>query len=97
MDECDITLRELNKIKAAFIHILMGIHHLRIEYPGSDKPGEKSKAGKRTKKAKETKRDLMPEKDESVNTESADLNKKSNHEQFEQVHKPNNSGEEKKD
>ena len=97
LDECDITLRELNKIKAAFIHILMGIHHLRIEYPGSDKPGEKSKAGKRTKKAKETKRDLMPEKDESVNTESADLNKKSNHEQFEQAHKPNNSGEGKKD
>ena len=33
LDECDLTLREIKKIKEAFIHILMGIHHLRIEYP----------------------------------------------------------------
>ncbi len=33
LDECDLTLQEIKMIKEAFIHILMGIHHLRIEYP----------------------------------------------------------------
>lgn len=42
LDECDLTLRGLNKIKEAFIPILMGIHHLRIEYPGEGQ-GEKTK------------------------------------------------------
>ena len=42
LDECDITLRELNKIKGAFIRILMGIHHLRIEYPTEEKIRERS-------------------------------------------------------
>ncbi len=41
LDECDITLRELNKIKGAFVRVLMGIHHLRIEYPSDDKVKEK--------------------------------------------------------
>jgi putative nucleotidyltransferase with HDIG domain len=40
LDECDITLRELNKIKGAFTRILMGVHHIRVEYPNDD---EKSK------------------------------------------------------
>lgn len=43
LDECDITLRELNKIKGAFVRILMGIHHLRIEYPTEEKSREKSR------------------------------------------------------
>ncbi|MBN2365823.1 MAG: HDIG domain-containing protein [Calditrichaeota bacterium] len=41
LDECDITLRELNKIKSAFVRVLMGIHHLRIEYPSEEKNQEK--------------------------------------------------------
>jgi putative nucleotidyltransferase with HDIG domain len=43
LDECDITLRELNKIKAAFVRVLMGIHHIRIEYPSEEKPKEKNR------------------------------------------------------
>jgi putative nucleotidyltransferase with HDIG domain len=43
LDECDITLRELNKVKGAFIRILMGIHHLRIEYPTEEKQKNKAK------------------------------------------------------
>jgi membrane-associated HD superfamily phosphohydrolase len=43
LDECDITLRELNKIKAALVRILMGIHHIRIEYPSEEKPKEKNR------------------------------------------------------
>jgi len=33
LEESNLTLREINQIKQAFIPILLGIHHLRIEYP----------------------------------------------------------------
>lgn len=39
LDECDLTLKDINLIKEAFIPILTGIHHLRIEYP--DENGKK--------------------------------------------------------
>jgi len=32
LDECDLTLRDLNRIGKAFVRILLGIYHLRIEY-----------------------------------------------------------------
>ena len=33
LDECNLTLRDLTKIKEAFFKILIGIHHQRIKYP----------------------------------------------------------------
>lgn len=33
LDNCDITFRDLNKIKGAFLSSLTGIYHKRIEYP----------------------------------------------------------------
>lgn len=33
LDECDLTLKDLTDIAAAFTHILAGIYHKRIEYP----------------------------------------------------------------
>ncbi|MDO8462033.1 MAG: HDIG domain-containing protein [Deltaproteobacteria bacterium] len=33
LDECDLTLRDLNLIAHSFVRILMGIYHKRIEYP----------------------------------------------------------------
>jgi membrane-associated HD superfamily phosphohydrolase len=33
LDECDLTLRDLSKIKEAFLKILVGIHHQRLVYP----------------------------------------------------------------
>ncbi len=36
LDDSDLTLKEINRIKEAFVLILMGIHHLRIEYPKED-------------------------------------------------------------
>lgn len=33
LDECELTLRDLNEIAKAFSHILFGIYHQRIEYP----------------------------------------------------------------
>ncbi|MEW5784667.1 MAG: HDIG domain-containing metalloprotein [Bacillota bacterium] len=36
MDECDLTLRELDQIGDAFVFIMSGIYHSRIEYPEKD-------------------------------------------------------------
>lgn len=33
LDECDLTLKDLTKIKESFLKILVGIHHHRIKYP----------------------------------------------------------------
>lgn len=33
LDECDLTLKDLTKIKESFLKILIGIHHHRIKYP----------------------------------------------------------------
>jgi putative nucleotidyltransferase with HDIG domain len=33
LDECDLTLKDLNKIDKTFIHILSAIYHSRVEYP----------------------------------------------------------------
>ena len=38
LDECELTLKDLDKIAAAFIRILNGIYHVRPEYPGAKKP-----------------------------------------------------------
>ncbi|HBI27222.1 MAG TPA: phosphohydrolase, partial [Peptococcaceae bacterium] len=32
-DECDLTLKDLNEIAIAFVRVLGGIFHSRIEYP----------------------------------------------------------------
>lgn len=37
LDECELTLRDLSKIKSAFLKILVGIHHSRMKYPESEK------------------------------------------------------------
>jgi putative nucleotidyltransferase with HDIG domain len=36
LDECDITLRELNMVKDSFVKTLLAIQHHRISYPGYD-------------------------------------------------------------
>jgi putative nucleotidyltransferase with HDIG domain len=33
LDECDLTLRDLSKIRSSFVKILSGIHHARLQYP----------------------------------------------------------------
>ena len=32
-DECDLTLRDLDRIREAFVAQLLGMYHRRIEYP----------------------------------------------------------------
>jgi hypothetical protein len=34
-DECDITLRDIERIRAAFVAQLLGMYHQRIAYPQS--------------------------------------------------------------
>ena len=36
LNECDLTLRDLEKISNSFLRVLMGIHHQRVSYPGFD-------------------------------------------------------------
>jgi hypothetical protein len=34
-DECDLTLRDLNRIQEAFVSQLLGMYHQRVAYPQS--------------------------------------------------------------
>ncbi|WP_035796869.1 HD family phosphohydrolase [Clostridium akagii] len=45
LDDCDLTFRELNEIRKAFLSALNGIYHQRIEYP-TDKSQLGQKKGK---------------------------------------------------
>jgi putative nucleotidyltransferase with HDIG domain len=52
LDECNLTLRDLARVREAFIPLLTGIHHARIAYPGqkerearSDRNGERKVSG----------------------------------------------------
>jgi membrane-associated HD superfamily phosphohydrolase len=37
LDECNLTLKDLEKISAVFVRILSGIYHVRITYPEGSK------------------------------------------------------------
>jgi hypothetical protein len=50
LDECDLTIADLHKIRTAFVDILQGVHHPRIKYP------ERVKAEAEEKQAAEAKR-----------------------------------------
>ena len=36
LDECDVTLRDLEGIRGAFIDVLQGVFHPRLQYPEKD-------------------------------------------------------------
>jgi len=48
LDECDLTLKDLNKISDSFVRVLTGVFHTRLEYP-------ESKTVKKEKKSAENK------------------------------------------
>ncbi|MDH3676241.1 MAG: HDIG domain-containing protein, partial [Anaerolineae bacterium] len=39
LDESDLTISDLRKIRTAFVDILQGVHHPRIRYPGQEEAG----------------------------------------------------------
>ena len=48
LNECDLTLAEIGKIKEAILPILIGMYHVRVEYP------DDTEENKSDKKAKDT-------------------------------------------
>jgi hypothetical protein len=40
LDECDLTLHDLDEIRHAFVSILQGVFHPRVKYPDAKKPKE---------------------------------------------------------
>ncbi len=40
LDECSVTLHEINAIRESLAHTLIGIYHQRISYPGFNPPSE---------------------------------------------------------
>ena len=42
LDNCDLTFRDVSKIKEAFVQVLAGYYHSRIEYPDQKDPDQKA-------------------------------------------------------
>ena len=51
LDNCDLTLKDLNKIAASFVRVLTATFHTRLEYPDKKQP-ETKKTGKNKSKKK---------------------------------------------
>jgi putative nucleotidyltransferase with HDIG domain len=73
LDECDLTLKQIEQIKEAFIPILTGIHHGRIEYPAE--PEKDKKAVKEKTNIKKTNEQLDSQKNEPQ-TRAAEISNK---------------------
>ncbi len=43
LDECDLSINDLSKINHAFLHVIAGAHHERVEYPAIMLSGQKWK------------------------------------------------------
>ncbi|MDD5614125.1 MAG: phosphohydrolase, partial [Candidatus Omnitrophica bacterium] len=39
LDECELTLQDLNRIESVFTRLSVSIHHARVEYPNDKKEG----------------------------------------------------------
>ena len=50
LDECDLTLKDLDIIASAFVRVLTGIFHNRIEYPDMAQEMERRKKRVSTRK-----------------------------------------------
>ena len=54
LDECDMTLTDLSKVTEAFVEVLSGMHHHRIEYPeersGSISPSDSERTNPEARK-----------------------------------------------
>ena len=46
-DECDLTFKDLDKIAAAFVRVVNGIYHKRVEYPDQSTMQKKAKGDKK--------------------------------------------------
>ncbi|MGE5672966.1 MAG: HD family phosphohydrolase [Mycobacterium leprae] len=68
LDNCDLTLRELEGIAKTFVRVLSGVHHARVEYPaemqgalpadGAPAPAEEAESGRDEVQEEKTDGDL---------------------------------------
>lgn len=81
LDESNLTLKEIDQIKEAFIPILMGIHHLRVEYPSEESAGEKKKTREAVESDPSTngKNQLLPQPPSIEKDKATSQEKKPNH------------------
>ena len=54
LDNCGLTFRDVSKIKEAFVQVLAGYYHTRIEYPDQKDPSEAKAADTKTAETKNT-------------------------------------------
>jgi len=59
LDECPLTLKDLTKIKAAFLSILVGIYHTRVKYP--DQPQDQPEKKKLSRQGMKSEERLTPD------------------------------------
>jgi cyclic-di-AMP phosphodiesterase PgpH len=61
LEECDLTLKDMNKIADSFVRVLMGIYHTRLRYPEAEESDGAANGrpanGDRNKKPKQKKKD----------------------------------------
>ncbi|MFO7654094.1 MAG: HDIG domain-containing protein [Candidatus Krumholzibacteriia bacterium] len=57
LDECNLTLADLARIREAFIPLLTGIHHARIAYPGQREDGRSRERGRERGDRREPRRE----------------------------------------
>ncbi|MCR4579811.1 MAG: HDIG domain-containing protein [Treponema sp.] len=55
LDNCGLTFTDVSKIKEAFVQVLAGYYHTRIEYPDQKDPAEEAKESKEAKDTKDVK------------------------------------------
>jgi hypothetical protein len=60
LDDCELTLKDLNRIAKSFTKILNGIHHHRIEYPERSESDGKGKNGRSDRQPPEPAADHDP-------------------------------------
>ena len=71
LDNCDLTYRNITKIKEAFVQILAGFYHSRIEYPDQQDPDSKpqDKVEKQEKIEKQDRVEKQDRQERVVKTE----------------------------
>ena len=65
LNNCDLTYRDISKIKEAFVQILAGFYHSRIEYPDQQDP-DQIKQQEKQEKTEKTERPEKPEEKKAV-------------------------------
>jgi len=75
LDNCDLTFRDLTKIKEAFVQVLAGYYHSRIEYPDQQDP-DKAAAEKQEKTDFVIKSEVIIKSDKSDKSDKSEKSEK---------------------